>query len=69
MTPIATSTNTAGTPVAAGDDPWDIAITPDQAPVAALTVTPGNQGQATHFNASASIAPSSAHHQLRLELR
>ncbi len=59
VTPIATSSNTAGTPVAAGDDPWDIAITPDQAPVAALTVTPGNQGQATHFNASASVAPSS----------
>ena len=59
VTPIATATNTAGTPVGAGNDPWDIAITPDQAPVAALIVTPGNQGQATHFNASASVAPSS----------
>ncbi len=39
--------------------PTDIAITPDQAPVAALTVTPANAGQATHFNASASVAPSS----------
>ena len=59
VTPIATSSDTAGTPVAGGGDPYDIAITPDQAPVAAFTVTPGNSGQATHFNASASVAPSS----------
>ena len=58
VTPITTSSDTAGSPVTAGNDPYGIAITPDQAPVAAFTVTPGNQGQATHFNASASVAPS-----------
>ena len=60
VTPIDTATNTAGTAIAAGNDPWDIAITPDQAPVAALSVTPANSGQATSFDASASVAPSSA---------
>src|SRR6202043_2654752 len=60
VTPIDTATNTAATPLDGGNDPWDVAITPDQAPVAALSVSPANAGQATSFDASASEAPSSA---------
>ena len=45
--------------IAVGDDPGAMAITPDQAPVAALSVTPAAAGQPTSFNASASTAPSS----------
>jgi len=57
---IDTSTNTlVGSPIAAGTNPWAVAITPDQAPVAALTVTPAAAGLSTAFDASASTAPSS----------
>ena len=59
VTPIDTATNTAGTPIGAGLDPWDIAITPDQAPVAALSVIPSAAGGPTSFDASGSVAPSS----------
>ena len=59
VTPIDTATNNPGAPMSAGNDPWDIAITPDQGPVAALSVAPANAGQPTSFNASASTAPSS----------
>jgi YVTN family beta-propeller protein len=56
VTPIATGSNTAGTPiaVAVGSLPVGIAITPDQAPVAHLSVTAGQAGSASSFDASAS---------------
>jgi YVTN family beta-propeller protein len=54
VTPIDTATNTAGTPISVGKNPTDIAITPDQAPVAHLSVTPAEAGQPTGFDASAS---------------
>ena len=60
VTPIATSTNIAGTTITVGTDPIDVAITPDQAPVAELSVTPEPAGTPTSFDASASVAPSSA---------
>ena len=54
LTPVNTTTNAAGTPVVFGSDPVGVAITPDQAPVAHLSVTPGKVGQPTSFDASAS---------------
>jgi DNA-binding beta-propeller fold protein YncE len=54
VTPINTATNTAETPIAAGAGPNGVAITPDQAPVAHLSVSPALAGQPTSFNASAS---------------
>jgi YVTN family beta-propeller protein len=59
VTPIATATDTPGPAISAGNDPLGIALTPDQAPRAALSVTPADAGQATAFDASASVAPSS----------
>ncbi len=59
VTPITTATDTIGTDINVGNDPLGIALTPDQAPVAALSVTPADAGQATGFDASASVAPSS----------
>ena len=69
VTPIDTATNTAGPPIRAGNDPWDIAITPDQAPVAALSVTPANAGPGHRLQRLGLGGPVVAHHQLRLELR
>jgi PKD repeat protein len=58
VTPIDTATNTAGTPIPVGPEFGEpggaIAITPDQAPVAHLSVTPAVVGQPTRFDASAS---------------
>jgi YVTN family beta-propeller protein len=54
VTPIATASNTAGTPITVGAGPFGIAITPDQAPVAHLSVTAGQAGSASSFDASAS---------------
>jgi PKD repeat protein len=54
VTPINTATNTAETPIAAGAGPNGVAITPDQAPVAHLSVSPALAGQPTSFNALAS---------------
>ncbi len=59
VTPIATATESPGAVVSVGNDPLGIALTPDQAPVAALSVTPADAGQATGFDASASVAPTS----------
>jgi hypothetical protein len=60
VTPIDIATNTAGTPITVGEHPYvGIAITPDQAPEAQLSVTPAPVGSPTSFDASASIAPSS----------
>ena len=51
----ATDTVTATVDVGGpGSDPVAIAITPDQAPVAAVTVTPGDAGNPTTFDASSS---------------
>jgi YVTN family beta-propeller protein len=59
VTPIDTATNTAGTPipVAGGSKPRGVAITPDQAPVAALSATPARAGQPSSFDASPSTDP------------
>ena len=54
VTPFDTSTLTLGTPIAVGASPWAIAITPDQAPVARLSITPQPIGTPTTFDASAS---------------
>jgi DNA-binding beta-propeller fold protein YncE len=52
--PIATATNTAGTPIPVMGTPVAEAITPDQPPVPSFTVTPADPGSATQFDASAS---------------
>jgi YVTN family beta-propeller protein len=54
LTPVNTTTDAAGTSVVVGSDAVAVAITPDQAPVAHLSVTPGEVGQPTEFDASAS---------------
>jgi YVTN family beta-propeller protein len=58
VTPIDTATNTPGTAIpvgpVAGTNSIAIAITPDQAPVAHLSVTPNVAGQVSSFDASAS---------------
>jgi YVTN family beta-propeller protein len=51
---IDTDTNTVIDNIDVGNRPFGLAITPDQAPVAALTITPAPAGQATTFDASAS---------------
>lgn len=54
VTPVNTATNTPGATITVGLVPTGIAITPDQAPVAHLSVTPSEPGQPTGFEASAS---------------
>ncbi len=54
VTPINLVTNTPGATITVGLVPTGIAITPDQAPVAHLSVTPAEPGQPTDFDASAS---------------
>jgi DNA-binding beta-propeller fold protein YncE len=54
VTPINLATNTVGTPITVGLQPNALAISPDQAPVAHLSVTPAKTGQPTAFDASAS---------------
>jgi DNA-binding beta-propeller fold protein YncE len=54
VTPVDLTTGSPGPPIAVGSTPRGIAITPDQAPVARLGVTPGAPGAATRFDASAS---------------
>ena len=49
--PIDTANNTAGTPITVASDPYGIAITPDQAPVAALSVSAATVGYPSNFNA------------------
>ena len=56
VTPITIPANTVGTAISV-TGARVIAITPDQAPTASFTVTPGSPGSATSFNASASGAP------------
>lgn len=52
--PYDTATKTLGAPIAVGSNPVAIAITPDQAPVARLSVTRAPIGSPTTFDASAS---------------
>jgi YVTN family beta-propeller protein len=59
VTPIATATNTTGATIPVGSEPEGIAISPDQAPEAAVSVTPAPAESPTSFNASASVAPTS----------
>jgi YVTN family beta-propeller protein len=55
VTPIAVATDTAQTAITSvGNAPREIAITPDQAPVANFTVTSEPAGSSTAFDASAS---------------
>lgn len=56
VTPIETATNTAGTPIAVGDAPLGIAITPNQTPTADLTASPlaVEVGEPVSFDASGS---------------
>lgn len=54
---VDTATNTVVTKLAlAGHDPYQIAIAPDQAPVARLAVAPGPVGSPSDFDASASTS-------------
>lgn len=57
--PIKTATNVVGPPISSAliAGPAGIAFVPDQAPVAAFTATTAPVGQATSFDASASLAP------------
>jgi len=60
MTPISTATNTVGAAIKPClQQCQDFAITPDQGPIATLSVTPAVPGSPTSFNASASLAGSS----------
>jgi YVTN family beta-propeller protein len=56
---IDTSTNTVTADVAVGTDPEAIAVAPDEAPQASLSVSPAQAGDPTDFDASASVATSS----------
>jgi YVTN family beta-propeller protein len=58
VTPINLSNDSPGTPIMVGSLPSGIAITPDQAPVAAFSVTPAATGSPTAFDASASSVES-----------
>lgn len=60
LVPIDTTTDTAGAPSASPTtygSATGIAITPDQAPTAAFTITPAPAGSPTVFNASSSSSP------------
>ncbi|MFZ0181103.1 MAG: PKD domain-containing protein [Candidatus Dormiibacterota bacterium] len=54
VTPIDTASNTAGTPITVGNESAGVAITPDQAPAANLSVLGSALGTATSFDASRS---------------
>jgi PKD repeat protein len=58
VTPIATGTNTPGPVFTMANETSGIAITPDEAPTAAFTVTVSPAGKATAFNVSGSTANS-----------
>jgi PKD repeat protein len=60
VTPIDLATNTAGTPITVGSDPYGVAITPQQAPAAAFTATAEPAGAASSFNGSGSSAHAGA---------
>lgn len=54
LIPITTASNTLGTALAVNPDPADVAISPDQAPVANFAVTSAPPGEATSVDASPS---------------
>ena len=54
LTPFNLGTGIAGSAITVGNQASGVAITPDQAPVASFTATPGLAGSPTTFNASAS---------------
>jgi hypothetical protein len=54
VTPIDTATNAAGTPINVGSGDGGIAITPDQAPVAAFSATAAAPASPSTFDGSAS---------------
>ena len=60
ITPINAATDTAGTAFTTSSYPFQVAISPDQGPVANFTVTGAAAGQATSFDASVSTAPGAA---------
>jgi PKD repeat protein len=51
---VSTATNTAGSIIQVGNNPTAIAVTPDQAPIARLSVTRAPVGSPTTFDASGS---------------
>ncbi|HLI56010.1 MAG TPA: putative Ig domain-containing protein [Actinomycetota bacterium] len=56
VVPITTGSNSPGAGIPVGSAPLAIAVTADQAPTAAFSVTPGAPGTPTMFDASASAA-------------
>ena len=58
VTPVSTQTATVGAAISVGEAPRGIAITPDQAPVANFTVSSGQAGTPTAFDASCGSTPS-----------
>ncbi len=57
VTPIDTATNKPGVAIPVGGDPFAVAVTPDQGPVARFSATGSAVGQAAGFDASASSDP------------
>lgn len=55
--PIDVMSNHAEPSIPAGDRPFGIAITPDQSPIAAFSITPAGNALSKTFDASASISP------------
>ncbi|HVA22139.1 MAG TPA: PKD domain-containing protein [Candidatus Micrarchaeia archaeon] len=54
VVPITVATGAVGAPIAVGANPADLVSNPDQAPVAAVTVTPAPMGQPSEFSAAGS---------------
>jgi large repetitive protein len=57
VTSIDTTNNTAGTFIFVGQDPQQVAVTPDQGPVAVFSATAAPVGQPLTFDASGSSDP------------
>ena len=58
LTPVNTATTAAGTPLVVGSDPVAVAITPDQAPVAHLSVTPAKWASPPSLTPQPRLSPS-----------
>jgi YVTN family beta-propeller protein len=59
LVPVTVATGTVGSPIGVGIDPAGVAIEPDQAPVAALSVTANFPGEPSTFDASQSTSTTS----------
>ena len=59
LVPVTVATGTVGSPMAVGTDPAGVAVEPDQAPVAALSVTANFPGEPSTFDASRSTSTTS----------